>query len=83
MVNPELIFKVAKSTDRKIGIGVGSSEENVESSVTIANASKYGMTTMFDDAEEMVSALKKGEIDRMLVQWERSNGKAKNAKAWA
>jgi putative methanogen marker protein 4 len=63
MVNPELIFKVAKSADRKIGIGVGSNEENVESSVTIANASKYGITTMFDDAEELVSALKKGEID--------------------
>ena len=63
MVNPELIFKVAKSAERKIGIGVGSSEENVESSVAIANASKYGTTTMFDDADELVSALKKGEID--------------------
>ncbi|HEY3420336.1 MAG TPA: methanogenesis marker protein Mmp4/MtxX [Methanomassiliicoccales archaeon] len=63
MVSPELIFKVAKSTERKIGIGVGSDEENVESSVTIANASKYGVTTMFDDAEELVQALKKGEID--------------------
>ena len=63
MVNPELIFKVAKSTERKIGIGVGSNEENVESSVAIANASKYGVSTMFDDAEELASALKKGEID--------------------
>jgi putative methanogen marker protein 4 len=63
MVNPELIFKVAKSTERKIGIGVGSDEENVENSVAIANASKYGVSTMFDDAEELVSALRKGEID--------------------
>jgi putative methanogen marker protein 4 len=63
MVNPELIFKVAKSTERKIGIGVGFDEENVESSVTIANASKYGVTTMFDDANELVLALKSGEID--------------------
>jgi putative methanogen marker protein 4 len=63
MVNPELIFKVAKSTERKIGIGVGSSEENVESSVTIANASKYGVTATFGDADELVSALKNGEID--------------------
>ncbi len=63
MVNPEHIFKVAKNAERKIGIGIGSSEENVESSVAIANASKYGTTTMFDDAVELVSALRKGEID--------------------
>jgi putative methanogen marker protein 4 len=63
MVNPELIFKVAKNAERKIGIGVGSCEENVESSVAIANASKYGTSTMFDDAMELASALKKGEID--------------------
>ncbi len=64
MVNPELIFKIAKSTERRIGIGVGSNEENVESSVTIANASKYGVTSIFDDAEELVTALKRGRSTR-------------------
>jgi putative methanogen marker protein 4 len=63
MVNPELIFKIAKNAERKIGIGVGSNEENVESSVAISNASKYGKTTMFDDARELASALRNGEID--------------------
>lgn len=63
MVKPELILKAAKSTGRKIGIGAGSEEDSVESSVTIANASGYGVSTLFDDAEELVLALRKGEID--------------------
>ncbi|QLH75444.1 MAG: methanogenesis marker protein Mmp4/MtxX [Methanomassiliicoccales archaeon] len=63
MLTPEHIFKMAKSKERRIGIGSLPESEKVLTSVKLADAVGYGKTEVYYDSLELVMALKEGRID--------------------
>ena len=63
MLGQELILAKAKNPHRRIGIGAAEDVQKVEASVAIANSSGYGRTTIYNDPDLMVKALKNGELD--------------------
>lgn len=66
MLSLDLILAKAKNADRRIGIGATNDLDKVEASVSIANSSGYGKTRVFKDPEELITALKNGELDAGL-----------------
>ena len=63
MLTPEMIFRAAKDQTLRIGIGCGENKERVEDSARIASGCGYGMPVLFDNAADLVRALKDGSID--------------------
>lgn len=62
-MNPDLVLAKARSASRRIGIGAADDVEKVEASVSIANSSGYGRTSIYKDPVLLVRALSHGEID--------------------
>jgi putative methanogen marker protein 4 len=60
---PETVFRAAKSKDRKVGVGSSVDSDHVRTSVDLANATGYGTSVVYHDAEELVQHLKEGRID--------------------
>jgi putative methanogen marker protein 4 len=63
MLTPEMIFRAAKDQTLRIGIGCGENKERVEDSARIASGCGYGMPVLFDNAADLVRALKDGSVD--------------------
>jgi len=63
MLSPEAILTKARSHDRRIGIGAIEDVEKVEASASIANAADYGKVKVYRDPDELIKALKSGELD--------------------
>ena len=63
---PETVFRAGKSKERRIGVGSLVGSDHVRTSVDLANASGYGRSEIFHDAEEMVQHLKEGRIDAVV-----------------
>jgi len=62
-LSPEAVFRAAKSRDRKVGVGSSIDSDHVRTSVDLANATGYGTSAIYHDAEELAQHLKEGRID--------------------
>jgi putative methanogen marker protein 4 len=62
MLAPEQIFQKARVNRARVGIGLGEDARKVTSSVRSATKKGYADVVTFDSAEEMASALAKGEV---------------------
>lgn len=63
MLTPERIFQKAVANHAKVGIGLGEDSRKVLKSVRDAERNGYAEMVTFDSASDMVSALRKGEVD--------------------
>ena len=66
MLSMDLILSKAKGPERRIGIGVAEDREKVQSSASVAKASKFGEIKLYTDAEEMVHELRGGNLDAAI-----------------
>lgn len=62
MLAPEQIFRRAVENRARVGIGLGEDTRKVRSSVRAAQRKGYAEVVTFDSPEEMVRALKGGEV---------------------
>jgi len=63
MLSLSQVHKIARKNRAKVGIGCGGRTEVVEKSAKSAGREGFAEVEIFSDAESLVSALKKGEIE--------------------
>jgi len=66
MLAPEHIFQKAVANHATVGIGLGEDSRKVLRSVRNAEKNGYARMITFDSAKEMVSALRRGEVDAVV-----------------
>lgn len=63
MLSQEIILDRGRNPDTRIGIGSKVDRDKVRRTVSVANRKGLGRTTIYEDPEELVRALRDGDID--------------------